>query len=158
MPCCRSLTTRPNGCGGIWTRARSLLTFLHASAPRVACPEHGVRQVRLPWAEPHSRFTALFERLAINVLGACDVAAAAKLLRISWDEAWRLMDRAVARGLAAKPPRGPPMSGSMRKRPGKDTTTSPTLPSRSPPRSQNNQPHHIPNPQLSPGIHSCQLP
>ena len=81
----------------------AFLTFLHASPPRVACPEHGVRQVRLPWAEPHSRFTVLFERLAIDVLAACDVAAAAKLLGISWDEAWHLMDRAVARGLAAKP-------------------------------------------------------
>jgi transposase len=45
----------------------------------------------------------LFERLAIDVLAACDVAAAAGLLRISWDEAWHLMDRAVLRGLAAKP-------------------------------------------------------
>jgi transposase len=80
----------------------AFLTFLHASPPRVDCPEHGVRQVQLPWAEPHSRFTALFERLAIDVLAACDVAAAAGLLRVSWDEAWHLMDRAVARGLAAK--------------------------------------------------------
>jgi len=80
----------------------AFLTFLHASPPRVACPEHGVRQARMPWAEPHSRFTTLFERLAIDVLGACDVAAAAGLLRLSWDEAWHLMDRAVARGLAAK--------------------------------------------------------
>src|SRR5680860_434148 len=81
----------------------AFLTFLHASPPRVRCPEHGVRQVRLPWAEPHSRFTTLFERLAIDVLAACDVAAAAGLLRVSWDEAWHLMDRAVARGLATKP-------------------------------------------------------
>ncbi len=81
----------------------AFLTFLHASAPRVACSEHGVRQVRLPWAEPNSRFTTLFERLAIDVLAACDVSAAARLLRISWDQAWHLMDRAVARGLAAKP-------------------------------------------------------
>ncbi|MGH8827912.1 MAG: ISL3 family transposase [Jiangellaceae bacterium] len=81
----------------------AFLTYLHASPPRVSCPEHGVRQARLPWAEPNSRFTILFERLAIDVLGACDVAAAAGLLRISWDQAWHLMDRAVARGLAAKP-------------------------------------------------------
>ena len=74
-----------------------------ARPPRVECPEHGVRQVRLPWAEPHARFTVLFERLAIDVLAACDVASAAGLLRVSWDEAWHLMDRAVARGLAAKP-------------------------------------------------------
>jgi transposase len=89
----------------VWRHLDScaFLTFLHASPPRVKCPEHGVRQVRLPWAEPHSRFTTLFERLAIDVLAACDVAAAARLLRISWDQAWHLMDRAVARGLAAKP-------------------------------------------------------
>src|SRR5262245_21640350 len=40
-------------------------TWLHARPPRVSCPSHGVRQVRLSWAEPHSRFTLLFERLAI---------------------------------------------------------------------------------------------
>lgn len=80
----------------------AFLTFLHARPPRVACPEHGVRQARLPWAEPNSRFTVLFERLAIDVLAACDVSNAAKLLRLSWDEAWHLMERAVARGLAVK--------------------------------------------------------
>lgn len=48
----------------------AFLTFLHARAPRVSCPEHWVRQAQLPWAEPHSRFTLLFERLAIDVLGA----------------------------------------------------------------------------------------
>jgi transposase len=83
------------------------LTFLHARPPRVDCPEHGVHQVRLPWAEPMSRFTTLFERLAIDVLTECDVQAAARLLRISWDEAWALMDHAVARGLAAKTPSMP---------------------------------------------------
>src|SRR5574340_1034497 len=81
----------------------AFLTYLHAHPPRVDCPEHGVRQVRLPWAEPHSRFTVLFERLAIDVLKECDVLGAARLLRLSGDEAWHLMDRAVARGLAAKP-------------------------------------------------------
>ena len=64
----------------------AFLAFLHARPPRVRCPGHGVCQARLPWAEPHSRFTTLAGRL-----------------RIGWDEAWHLMDRAVARGLAAKP-------------------------------------------------------
>jgi len=27
-------------------------THLHARPPRVQCPTHGVKQVRLPWAEP----------------------------------------------------------------------------------------------------------
>ena len=78
------------------------LTYLHAGPPRVDCPDHGVLQVRLPWAEPNSRFTMLFERLAIDVLTECDVTGAARLLHLSWDEAWHVMDRAVARGLAAK--------------------------------------------------------
>jgi len=77
-------------------------TFLHARPPRVQCPEHGVVQVRLPWAEPRSRFTALFERLAIDVLKETDVLGATRILRISWDEAWHLLERAVERGLLAK--------------------------------------------------------
>lgn len=97
----------------------AFLTFLHASPPRVDCPEHGVRQVSLPWAGPHSRFTTLFERLAIDVLAACDVASAARLLGISWDEAWHLMDRAVTRGLAAKPPSVPARVGVDEKAAGK---------------------------------------
>jgi hypothetical protein len=57
-------------------------------------------QVRLAWAEPMSRFTALFERLAIDLLTECDVLGAARLLRLSWEETWQLMQRAVTRGLA----------------------------------------------------------
>jgi transposase len=75
------------------------LTFLHARPPRVECATHGVRQVRLPWAEPMARFTMLFERLAIDVLKECDVEGACRILRVSWDEGWGIAERAVARGL-----------------------------------------------------------
>jgi transposase len=75
-------------------------TFLRARIPRVNCPDHGVVQVRTPWAEPRSRFTAMMESFAIKVLGqAATVKAAAGILRISWDEAWGIMERAVNRGL-----------------------------------------------------------
>jgi transposase len=77
-------------------------TLLHARAPRVHCPDHGVRQARLPWAEPGSRFTLLFEALAIDVLLSTDVKKAATLLGLTWDEAWHIMERAVVRGRAAK--------------------------------------------------------
>lgn len=77
-------------------------TFLHARPPRVNCTEHGVLQVRLPWADANARFTALFERLAIDVLRESDVEGATRILRISWDEAWHILERAVARGLIAK--------------------------------------------------------
>jgi len=87
------------------------LTWLHARPPRVCCPAHGVRQVLLPWAEPHARFTALFERLAIDVLKETDITGACKILHISWDEGWHLMERAVARGMARKERRVPGLMG-----------------------------------------------
>ncbi|RYD27779.1 MAG: ISL3 family transposase, partial [Verrucomicrobiaceae bacterium] len=59
--------------------------------------------VKVPWAEPHSRFTALFESFAVEVMGACrTLTEAARLLKISWDQAQRIMERAVARGLARR--------------------------------------------------------
>jgi transposase len=87
------------------------LTYLHARPPRVQCPTHGVRQVRLPWAEPDSRFTALFERLAIDVLREGTVKGAARILRISWDAAWGIMERAVERGQLAKKRQVPTLIG-----------------------------------------------
>jgi transposase len=77
-------------------------TFLHARPPRVECTEHGVRQVLLPWADAKARFTLLFERLAIDVLRETDVLGATRILRISWDEAWHILERSVERGLEAK--------------------------------------------------------
>ena len=77
-------------------------THLHARIPRVRCDEHGVRQARVPWAEPKSRFTLMFERFAIDVLRETDVLGATRILRISWDQAHHLMQRAVARGLARR--------------------------------------------------------
>jgi hypothetical protein len=50
-------------------------TILQAEPPRSQCPTHGVRVVKLPWAEPASRFTALFEALAIAWLKAASKKA-----------------------------------------------------------------------------------
>lgn len=87
------------------------ITWLHARPPRVSCPAHGVRQVLLPWAEPHARFTTLFERFAIDVLTETDITGACKILEISWDEGWHLIQRAVARGMARKERRVPTLIG-----------------------------------------------
>ena len=59
----------------------------------------------LVWAEPHARFTLLFERFAIEVLRHTTIQAGRMILRISWDEAWHVMKRAVQRGLRRKPER-----------------------------------------------------
>ena len=80
-------------------------TILVADVPRVKCPDHGTVTVKVPWAEKHGRFTALFERLAIDVMLECSITAAADLLDISWDEADGIKQRAVQRGLARKKPR-----------------------------------------------------
>lgn len=74
-------------------------TILHAQPPRSECREHGVRVVKLPWAEPSGRFTALFEALAIEWLKAASKSAVAGLLKLSWDEIHGIMERAVQRGL-----------------------------------------------------------
>lgn len=78
-------------------------THLHAEIPRVHCPTHGVKQVRVPWAEPRSRFTLLMERLVIDLILQCStVKGACAIVGISWDEAWGIMQRAVARGQGRK--------------------------------------------------------
>jgi transposase len=56
-------------------------------------------------AEARSPVTLRLERLAIDVLGQCDVTGATKILRISWDEAWGIMERAVKRGRQRKTPK-----------------------------------------------------
>ena len=38
--------------------------LVHARVPRLNCPTHGIKQMRVPWGEPGSQFTALFEALA----------------------------------------------------------------------------------------------
>lgn len=75
-------------------------TEIVCSVPRCDCPEHGVQTIRVPWAEPGSRFTMLFERFAIDVLSACQTKTSARqLLRLSWAEVHRIQKRAVDRGL-----------------------------------------------------------
>jgi len=75
-------------------------TRLRARVPRSDCPSCGVKTTQVPWAGKHSRFTWMFEAMAIDILKACStVTAATQLLRISWDTAHRIMERAVERGV-----------------------------------------------------------
>ena len=77
-------------------------TILAANVPRCRCPEHGVKQVRVPWAEQGSRFSLLFERLAIDWMKEVGRTAAARRIGITWDQADGIMQRAVDRGLASR--------------------------------------------------------
>ena len=82
-----------------------------ADVPRCACSAHGVKQLPVPWAEPGSRFTALFECLAIDWMRETGRAAAARQLGLTWSEADGIMQRAVTRGLARRPATLTPVLG-----------------------------------------------
>jgi transposase len=61
-----------------------------------------VRVVQVPWAEPHGRFTVLFERLVIAWLRDASQRAVARRLGLTWDEVHGIMQRAVRRGLSRR--------------------------------------------------------
>ena len=77
-------------------------TILVADVPRVQCKEHGVVTVHVPWAEPGSGFTALFEALVIDWLREASTQAVARQLSLSWNAIDGIMQRAVKRGLARR--------------------------------------------------------
>jgi len=77
-------------------------TIVVSRVPIVSCGEHGSQTVAVAWAEKYSRFSRLFERLAIDVMLQCSISGACEILRISWDEADGIKQRAVKRGLARK--------------------------------------------------------
>jgi len=75
-------------------------TIVTCRIPRADCPQHGAKTISVPWAGPHSRFTLMFERFAIEVLySARSITQAMTLLGISWDQAQSIQERAVDRGL-----------------------------------------------------------
>ena len=78
-------------------------TVLVCRVPRLRLGDGKVWTVPVPWAEKGSRFTLLFERLAVTVLQAArSLKQAAGWLRLDWDAVQRIMDRAVERGLARR--------------------------------------------------------
>ncbi|NDY96299.1 helix-turn-helix domain-containing protein [Wenzhouxiangella limi] len=97
-------------CSGYDTRERKwrhldtcqYKTWLVAQVPRVQCPEHGIHQIPVPWAESNSRLTALFEDLVIDWLKIGTISEVAEQLGLSWSAVSGVQERAVARGLARR--------------------------------------------------------
>jgi transposase len=77
-------------------------TILVAELPRVKCKEHGVVTVSVPWAEPGSGFTAMFEALVIDWLKEASTSAVSRLMNLSWNAIDGIMQRAVERGLSRR--------------------------------------------------------
>ena len=105
QPCCPTCSKPAPGYDSRRRRWRHLdtcqyKTILEADVPRVKCPEHGVVTTTVPWAEPNSGFTALFEALVIDWLKEASTSAVARLMGLSWNAIDGIMQRAVKRGLA----------------------------------------------------------
>lgn len=79
-------------------------TVIAAEVPRCQCPKcGGVRSMRVPWAEPGSRFTLLFEAMAILLMQKMQtVEAARRHLKLSWESCAAIRARAVERGMARR--------------------------------------------------------
>ncbi len=77
-------------------------TILVADVPRVKCEEHGVVTVSVPWAEPGSGFTAMFEALVIDWLKEASTLGVSRLMNLSWNAIDGIMQRAVERGLSRR--------------------------------------------------------
>jgi transposase len=69
--------------------------YLHARVPRVRCPQHGVRQVAVPWARAGSGFTLLFEALAMLLMREMPVKAASRILSEQDTRLWRVLTHYV---------------------------------------------------------------
>lgn len=76
-------------------------TYLHASLPRVKCPEHGVCTIEPSWSRSNSRFTLQFESFLIDTLQSCQVRSRSAIqLRVSEEQLKRVQLQAVERGLS----------------------------------------------------------
>ncbi len=70
--------------------------YLHAKVPRVHCLECGKSLLtEVPWARPGSKFTLLFEALALSLCKDLPVLQAAKLLRCVDKKVWRFINHYV---------------------------------------------------------------
>ena len=71
--------------------------YVHCSLPRVACSVCGATtQLSVPWAREGSRFTLMFEALALTLAREMPVSACARILRCADNTVWRQIDAHVS--------------------------------------------------------------
>ncbi|CAO0824169.1 hypothetical protein DFAR_440021 [Desulfarculales bacterium] len=52
------------------------------------CPDHGTKQVKMPWTRKGSRFTLLFEQVAMTLVRKMPVLPAARIIGVSDTRLW----------------------------------------------------------------------
>ena len=76
--------------------------YLSARVPRVICPEHGTRQVKVPWARERSDFTLLFEALVMALVREMPVKAVGGLVGEHDTRVWRIVHHYVDEAVGAQ--------------------------------------------------------
>jgi transposase len=66
----------------VWRNADAFAvrTYIHANVPRSDCPEHGIRQIDVPWARPGSGFTLLMESMIVSMVRQMPVKAVGDMI------------------------------------------------------------------------------
>ncbi len=104
-PQCQNLCSLKDSKHRVWRHLDTMQfkTFLRCDVPRVDCPEHGALQIFLPWSDPKSRFTLMFEKVAAEILFSCkNQTQAASFLRLSWKQVHRIQHLAVEKAVAQR--------------------------------------------------------
>jgi transposase len=73
--------------------------YVTAKLPRIDCPDHGVKRIQAPWAREGSRFTLLFEQVALILVREMPVLAAARQIGITDKRLWRIISHYVEQAL-----------------------------------------------------------
>jgi len=79
-----------------------MATYVHVRLPRAQCARHGVKQILSEFGENGSPMTYAFERQIVTMLEECSLSGVNRLTGISWDQAWAVVERGVARGWERK--------------------------------------------------------
>ncbi len=74
--------------------------YITARVPRTDCADHGIKRITVPWARAGSRFTLLFEQVAMILVREMPVLAAARIMAITDKRLWRVVEHYVGQAVA----------------------------------------------------------
>jgi len=74
--------------------------YIHARVPRVNCPEHGIKTVKVPWGRPKSGFTLMFEAYIMTLAKEMPIGPIAQLVGEHDTRIWRIIHHYVGQARA----------------------------------------------------------
>jgi transposase len=69
--------------------------YIHARVPRIKLDNNSVKLIKTPWEGKSKGFTLLFEALVLQLVSNMTVFKVSKLINVSDDKLWRLMEKYV---------------------------------------------------------------